>query len=144
MVTIQSLPQIRMQQANNNILVDKIHSSIVNSIPLWKGQMIIALGLAQAQKALKAQRAVTDTTNELLRRNSEMLKTGTVEIAKESERAIVEIDTIRKANEDIISSIQQVVAIQAEGRKKRQEAEKEIVQLEQELKDKLIDVVTNR
>ncbi len=143
-VTLQSLPQIRLQQSSNNVLVDKIHSSIVNSIPLWKGQMVIALGLAQTANALRAQKAVTDTTNELLRKNSEMLKTATVETARESERAIVDIDVIKKANSDIIASIQQVMTIQEEGRKKRRESEEEIKRLELEMKERLINAVTNK
>ena len=140
-VSLQSLPQIRLQQSGNNVLVDKIHSSIVNSIPLWKSQMVIALGLAQTNSALQAQKAVTDTTNKLLRQNSEMLKTTTIETAKESERAIIDIDTIAKANEDIINTIKQVVNIQQESRAKRVEAEKELVRLETELKQNIISAL---
>jgi uncharacterized protein YaaN involved in tellurite resistance len=142
-VYIQSLPQIRMQQANNSILIDKIHSSIVNAIPLWKSQMVLSLGLAHTNSALKAQHTVTETTNELLRRNSEMLKQNTVEIAKENERSIVDIETIRKANEDIISTIKEVVNIQAEGRVKRQSAETELKKLEVELKENILKSINN-
>ncbi|MDR2884034.1 MAG: toxic anion resistance protein [Deferribacteraceae bacterium] len=143
-IALQSLPQIRLQQSGSNVLVDKIHSSIVNSIPLWKGQMVLALGLNKNVNAIKAQQSVTQTTNELLRRNSELLKTSTIEAAKESERTIVDIDTLKKANEDIITSIQQVVAIQQEGRQKRQEAEAELVKLEKELKERLIGVIAQK
>lgn len=140
-VSLQSLPQIRLQQGSNNVLVDKIHSSIVNAIPLWKGQMVIALGLAQTSNALKAQKAVSDTTNELLRKNSEMLKTSTIEAAKESERSLIDIQTISKANQDIITSIQEVANIHKEGKIKRQEAEKELTRLENELKQNILGIM---
>jgi uncharacterized protein YaaN involved in tellurite resistance len=142
-VYIQSLPQIRMQQANNSILIDKIHSSIVNAIPLWKAQMVLSLGLAHTSNALKAQTSVTETTNELLRRNSEMLKENTVEIARENERSIVDIETVRKANEDIINTIKEVVQIQAEGRAKRKSAEEELKKLETELKENILKSINN-
>ncbi|MDR2870145.1 MAG: toxic anion resistance protein [Deferribacteraceae bacterium] len=140
-VSLQSLPQIRLQQSGNNVLVDKIHSSIVNAIPLWKSQLVIALGLAQTGEALKAQRAVSETTNRLLQQNSEMLKISTIETAKEAERGIVDIETITKANEDIISTIKQVASIQQESRAKRQEAEQELKRLESELKANIIQAL---
>ncbi|MDR2105370.1 MAG: toxic anion resistance protein [Deferribacteraceae bacterium] len=142
-VYIQSLPQIRMQQANNSILIDKIHSSIVNAIPLWKAQMVLSLGLSHTSNALKAQQSVTNATNELLRRNSEMLRENTVEIARENERSIVDIETVRKANEDIINTIKEVVQIQAEGRSKRQSAEVELKKLETELKENILKSISN-
>jgi uncharacterized protein YaaN involved in tellurite resistance len=143
-VSLQSLPQIRLQQSGNNVLVDKIHSSIVNAIPLWKSQMVIALGLAQTSEAMKAEKAVSDTTNKLLRQNSELLKTTTIEAAKESERGIVDIETVTKANEDIISTIKQVVSIQQESRLKRQEAETELKRLESELKQNIIQALESK
>ena len=140
-VTLQSLPQIRLQQGTNNVLVEKIQSSIVNAIPLWKSQLVIALGLANTQEALKAQQMVTNTTNELLRKNSEMLKMNTVETAKAAETAVVDIETIKKANEDILSTIQEVARIQKEGREKRRESEVELKRLETELKNNLINAL---
>jgi uncharacterized protein YaaN involved in tellurite resistance len=142
-VYIQTLPQIRMQQANNSILIDKIHSSIVNAIPLWKSQMVLSLGLAHTSNALKAQQSVTNATNELLRKNSEMLRQNTVETAKENERSIVDIETVRKANEDIINTIKEVVQIQAEGRAKRRSAEEELKKLEVELKENILKSIAN-
>ncbi len=138
MVVLQTAPQIRMIQSNSSSLMEKIQSSIVNTIPLWKNQMVLTLGIAHAQSALAAQKAVTDATNELLRRNAEMLKDATVNIAKETERGIVDIETIRKANTDILSTIEQVLQIQKEGRSKRQEVEKELQIAEKELKDNLL------
>jgi uncharacterized protein YaaN involved in tellurite resistance len=142
-VYIQTLPQIRMQQANNSTLIDKIHSSIVNAIPLWKSQMVLSLGLAHTAGALKAQQTVTQTTNELLRKNSELLKQNTLETAKENERSIVDIETVRKANEDIISTLQEVMKIQAEGRAKRRSAEEELKKLETELKENILKSMSN-
>ena len=138
MVVLQTAPQIRMIQSNSSSLMEKIQSSIVNTIPLWKNQMVLTLGIAHAQSALAAQKAVTDATNELLRRNAEMLKDATVNIAKETERGIVDIETIRKANTDILSTIEQVLQIQKDGRAKRQEVEKELQVAEKELKDNLL------
>ena len=138
MVVLQTAPQIRMIQSNSSSLMEKIQSSIVNTIPLWKNQMVLTLGIAHAQSALVAQKAVTDATNELLRRNAEMLKDATINIAKETERGIVDIETIRKANTDILSTIEQVLQIQKEGRTKRKEVEKELQIAEKELKDNLL------
>jgi len=138
MVVLQTAPQIRMIQNNSSSLMEKIQSSLVNTIPLWKNQMVLTLGIAHAQNALKAQRAVTDATNELLRRNSEMLKESTVEIARETERGIVDIETIKKANQDIVSTIEQVLQIQRDGREKRKVVEQELLQSENELKMKML------
>ena len=138
MVVLQTAPQIRMIQSNSSSLMEKIQSSIVNTIPLWKNQMVLTLGIAHAQSALAAQKAVTDATNELLRRNAEMLKDATVNIAKETERGIVDIETIRKANTDILSTIEEVLQIQKDGRSKRQEVEKELQIAEKELQDNLL------
>ncbi|MCY4780721.1 toxic anion resistance protein [Sphingobacterium sp. UT-1RO-CII-1] len=138
MVVLQTAPQIRLIQNNSSALMEKIQSSLVNTIPLWKNQMVLTLGIAHAQRALEAQKAVTDATNELLRRNSEMLKETTVNIAKETERGIVDIETIKKANQDIVSTIEQVLQIQREGREKRKLVEQELVQAEQELKNHIL------
>lgn len=138
MVVLQTAPQIRLIQNNSSALMEKIQSSLVNTIPLWKNQMVLTLGIAHAQRALEAQKAVTDATNELLRRNSEMLKETTVNIAKETERGIVDIETIKKANQDIVSTIEQVLQIQREGREKRKLVEQELVQAEQELKTHIL------
>lgn len=138
MVVLQTAPQIRLIQNNSSALMEKIQSSLVNTIPLWKNQMVLTLGIAHAQRALEAQKAVTDATNELLRRNSEMLKETTVNIAKETERGIVDIETIKKANQDIVSTIEQVLQIQREGREKRKVVEQELLQAEQELKTHIL------
>lgn len=138
MVAIQMAPQIRMLQNNDALLSDKIQSSIVNAIPLWKNQMVIALGLTNAKNALKAQKQVTDLTNSLLIKNSEALKQGTVEIAKENERAIIDIETVKKTNEDLISTINEVVKIQQEGSAKRRAAEGELNNLEAQFKKALL------
>ena len=138
MISIQMAPQIRLVQNNNIQLSDKIQSILVNTIPLWKSQMVLALGLEDSRQALTAQRQVTDMTNELLHKNAEMLKMSTVETAKESERGIVDMETLRHTNESLISTLDEVMRIQAEGRQKRQEAEVELARLEGELKQKLL------
>lgn len=138
MVVLQTAPQIRMIQSNSSSLMEKIQSSIVNTLPLWKNQMVLTLGIAHAQRALEAQKAVTDATNELLRKNSEMLKESTINVARETERGIVDIETIKKANTDIISTIEQVLQIQREGREKRKVAEQELILTENELKQNLL------
>lgn len=138
MVVLQTAPQIRMIQSNSSSLMEKIQSSIVNTLPLWKNQMVLTLGIAHAQRALEAQKAVTDATNELLRRNSEMLKEATVNVARETERGIVDIETIKKANNDIIQTIEQVLQIQRDGRDKRKVVEQELLQTENELKQNLL------
>lgn len=138
-IALQTAPQIRMVQSSDTMMVEKIQSTIVNTIPLWKNQMVIALGVEHAAKAAKAEREVNDMTNELLRKNADKLKTATAAAAKESERGIVDIETLRYTNEQLISTIDEVMVIQKEGREKRREAESELVRLEEQLKDKLIE-----
>jgi uncharacterized protein YaaN involved in tellurite resistance len=140
MVSIQTSPQIRLIQNNNQVLVEKIQSSILNTIPLWKNQIIIAIGIFKQKKALELQREVTDTTNELLAKNAEMLKDSTIKVAKESERGIVELETLKKVNNDLISTIEETIKIQQEGSQKRRQAETELVQMENDLKKKLTEV----
>lgn len=137
-ISIQMAPQIRLIQNNDNVLVEKIQTSIINTIPLWKNQMTLALGIANSHKALKAQQAVSDLTNELLKKNSDMLKTSTIEVAKESERSIVDLETLRHTHEQLISTIDEVFEIQQQGIIRRVEAEAEIFKLENELKNKLL------
>lgn len=138
-IAIQTAPQLRLIQNNDKILVERIQSAIYNAIPLWKNQIVIALGLSRQQQALQMQRAVSDTTNELLRRNAEMLKTNTMETARENNRSIVDIDTVKKVNEDLVSTIEETLKIQKEGRAARQEAEKELLIIENRLKQTLLD-----
>lgn len=140
MIAIQTAPQIRLVQGNDTLMAEKIQSTIVNTIPLWKSQMVIALGVAHSTEAAKAQREVTDMTNALLQKNAETLKLATVEAAKESERGIVDIETLQKTNEALISTFDEVMAIQKEGREKRRAAEAEIYRLEGELKQKLLQI----
>ncbi|SIT80799.1 toxic anion resistance protein [Edaphobacillus lindanitolerans] len=139
-ITIQSAPQIRMIQQTNQTLAEKIQSSIMTSIPLWKNQIAIALTLNRQRQAVESQKLVTKTTNDLLLRNSEMLKMNSIETAKENERGIVEIDTLKKTQENLISTIEETLAIQADGRAKRKAAEAEIGRMEEELKQRLIAV----
>ncbi len=139
-ICIQMGPQIRMLQNNDTIMSEKIQTSLVNTIPLWKSQMVLALGLNHSQQALQAQRAVTDMTNALLTKNADMLKMGTIETAKESERAIVDIETLQHTNESLISTLDEVLTIQTEGAQKRREAEAELRRIEGELKQKLLEV----
>jgi uncharacterized protein YaaN involved in tellurite resistance len=140
MISIQMAPQIRLVQGNDTIMAEKIQSTIVNTIPLWKGQMVLALGVTHSGQAAKAQREVTDMTNELLRKNAEILKTATIDTAKESERGIVDIETLRITNESLISTLDEVMRIQTEGRQKRKEAEIELGRIETELKNKLLEM----
>lgn len=140
MVSIQTAPQIRLVQNNDTVMVEKIQSTLVNTIPLWKSQMVLALGVAHSTQAAKAQREVTDMTNELLRKNAETLKMATIETAKESERGIVDMETLKATNESLISTLDEVMNIQQEGRRKRQEAEVVMQKLENELKEKLLQV----
>lgn len=137
---IQTGPQIRLIQSGDQVLVDKIQTSILNTIPLWKNQIVIAIGLFRQNKALEMQREVTDTTNELLQKNSEMLKQNTTGIARESERGIIEIETLKKVNSDLISTLEETLKIQADGKAKRQQAEVELGNMEKELKNKLIQI----
>lgn len=139
-ISIQMAPQIRLIQNNDSELVEKIQSSLINTIPLWKNQIVIALGLANSKSALEVQKSVTDTTNEMLKKNSEMLKQGTIEIAEESEKAIVNVETLQQTNKDIIETLDKVLEIHENGRAKRIEAEKELVNIEKELKDKLLEI----
>lgn len=139
-ISIQTAPQIRLVQGNDTLMVEKIQSTIVNTIPLWKSQMVLALGVEHSAQAAAAQREVTDMTNELLRKNAEKLKMATIETAKESERGIVDIETLKITNESLISTLDEVMHIQQEGRQKRQEAEREMQRLEGELKQKLLQV----
>ena len=139
-ISIQMAPQIRLIQNNNSIMSEKIQTTIVNTIPLWKSQMVIALGLTHSQQALKAQQQVTDITNELLKKNAEMLKVSTIETAKAAERGIVDIETLRQTNETLISTLDEVVQIQNEGRAKRKEAEAELGRIENQLKQKLLEM----
>ncbi len=139
-IAMQMAPQIRLVQNNEMLMIEKIQTTLVNTIPLWKSQMVLALGMANNEAALRAQSAVTDMTNELLRKNSEKLKQSTVEVARESERGIVEIETLRATNENLIQTFDEVMKIQEEGRAKRAEAEVEIRKMEAELKNKLLQV----
>ena len=132
-------PQIRLIQNNDSLMSEKIQSTLINTIPLWKNQMVLSLGVAHATEAAKVQREVTDMTNELLRKNSEILKTSTMETAKESERGIVDIETLKATNESLISTLDEILNIQTEGRQKRREAEIELRNIENQLKEKLID-----
>lgn len=140
MISIQTAPQIRLVQNNDTLMVEKIQSTIVNTIPLWKSQMVLALGVEHSTQAAEAQRQVTDMTNELLRKNAEKLKMATVETAKESERGIVDMETLKATNESLISTLDEVMNIQKEGRQRRQEAEAELRGMEQELKTKLLEI----
>ena len=143
MVSIQMGPQIRLVQNNDKIMAEKIQSTLVNTIPLWKSQMVLALGLAHSQQAMQAQRAVTDMTNELLRKNADTLKMGSIETAKEAERGVVDIETLKHTNEQLISTLDEVKRIQDEGREKRRAAEAELGRIEGELKEKLLQIRGN-
>ena len=138
-IALQTGPQIRMLQDADTVMAEKIQSTIVNTIPLWKNQMVIAIGVQHANDAAKAQREVSDATNALLKKNAEQLKIATIEAAKESERGIVDIETIRNTNEMLITTMDEVLTIQKEGKEKRREAEKELAQIEKQLKDKLME-----
>lgn len=140
MIAIQTAPQIRLVQDSDTLMVEKIQSTLVNTIPLWKNQMVIALGVEHSNQAAQAQRQVTDLTNELLKKNAEALKTATIETAKESERGIVDIETLKSTNASLISTLDEVVKIQTEGRMKRQSAELEMQKMENELKNKLLQM----
>ena len=139
-ISIQMAPQIRLIQNGDTLMAEKIQSTINNTIPLWKNQMVLALGLAHSKAAVEAQREVSDLTNELLKKNAEDLKTGTVAIAEESERSIVDIETVRYTNEQLISTLDEVLRIADEGRAKRLAAENEMIMIENELKTKLLDI----
>ena len=138
-IALQTGPQIRMVQSSDTIMAEKIQSTIVNTIPLWKNQMVIAIGIEHSAQAAKAQREVSDMTNELLRKNADALKMATIEAAQESERGIVDMETIKHTNEQLISTMDEVLRIQAEGKEKRRNAEQELSQIEQELKNKILE-----
>ena len=140
MVSVQMWPQIRLMQNNDNVLAERIQSTVANTIPLWKSQMVIAMGMQHAESALNAQKAVTDMTNELLRANAERLKMGTIETAKEAERGVVDIETIRAANTALIDTLTEVQKIQREGAQKRAAAAIELGRLEKELRDKVLEI----
>lgn len=140
MISIQTAPQIRMVQNNDTLMAEKIQSTIVNTIPLWKSQMVLALGIEHSAQAAKAQREVTDMTNELLRKNADILKTATIDTARESERGIVDLETLKHTNESLISTFDEVLKIQTEGREKRRTAEAEMQRMENELKKKLLEI----
>lgn len=140
MISIQMAPQIRLVQNNDTMMAEKIQSSLVNTIPLWKSQMVLALGVENSRQAMQAQRAVTDMTNDLLRKNAETLKMGSIETARESERGIVDIDTLKNTNKKLIETLDEVMKIQTEGRTKRREAELELGRIEGELKQKLTEI----
>ena len=140
MISLQTAPQIRMIQNNDTMMMEKIQTSILNTIPLWKNQMVLTLGIEDSRKAMEAQREVTNMTNALLQKNADMLHMATVETAKESERGIVDIETLKHTNEQLISTLDEVLQIQQDGAKKRQEAEQELRRLEGELKQKLLEV----
>lgn len=139
MISLQMAPQIRLIQNNDSLMSEKIQSTIVNTIPLWKSQIVLALGVAHSTNAAKVQNEVTNMTNELLRKNAEILKTSTIETAKVAERGIVDIDTLRTTNESLISTLDEILNIQTEGRQKRREAELELKNIEDQLKNKLLD-----
>lgn len=140
MISIQTAPQIRLVQNSDTMMVEKIQSTVVNTIPLWKSQMVLALGVSHAEQASKAQREVSNMTNELLKKNAETLKVAAVESAKESERGIVDIETLKNTNASLISTLDEVMKIQAEGREKRKAAEVEMQHMEEELKQKLLEI----
>ncbi len=140
MISVQMAPQIRLIQNNDSLMIEKIQTSITNTIPLWKSQMVLALGMYHSQQAMEAQREVTNVTNELLKKNAEKLKTGTIEIARESERGVADIETLKETNAKLIETLEEVRSIQEEGSRKRAEAEVELGRIEGELKQKLLDL----
>lgn len=142
-IAVQTAPQIKMIQNNDRVLVDKIQTAVLNTIPVWKSQFVIAMGLNNQQRVLKMQREITETTNSMLLKNSELLKTNTVETAKESNRGIVDIETLQKVNQNLISTIEETIQIQKEGRQQRAEAEKALGQIENDLKNKLVQIMDN-
>ena len=139
-VALQMAPQIRLLQNNDSLLVERIQSTLSNTLPLWKSQMVIALGMHRSQEALKAQNAVTDMTNDLLKKNAEALKIGTIQTAKEAERGIIDLDTLKKTNQDLMDTISEVMRIQQEGRSQRLDAEREMAAMEGDLKKKLLEM----
>lgn len=142
-IAVQTAPQIKMIQNNDRVLVDKIQTAVLNTIPIWKSQFVIALGLNNQQRVLKMQREITETTNSMLLKNAELLKVNTVETAKESNRGIVDVETLQKVNQNLISTIEETIQIQKEGRQQRAEAEKALGRIEDDLKNKLIEIMGN-
>ncbi|WP_432651237.1 toxic anion resistance protein [Huintestinicola sp.] len=142
-IAVQTAPQIKLIQNNDRVLVDKIQTAVLNTIPIWKSQFVIAMGLNNQQRVLKMQREITDTTNKMLLKNSELLKTNTVETARESNRGIVDIETLQKVNQNLISTIEETIQIQKEGRQQRAEAEKALGKIENDLKNKLVEIMDN-
>ncbi|MGN1106788.1 MAG: toxic anion resistance protein [Huintestinicola sp.] len=142
-IAVQTAPQIKLIQNNDRVLVDKIQTAVLNTIPIWKSQFVIAMGLNNQQRVLKMQREITDTTNKMLIKNSELLKTNTVETARESNRGIVDIETLQKVNQNLISTIEETIQIQKDGSRQRAEAEKALGKIEDELKNKLIEIMRN-
>lgn len=143
-IAVQTAPQIKMIQNNDRVLVDKIQTAVLNTIPIWKSQFVIAMGLNNQQRVLKMQREITDTTNKMLLKNSELLKTNTVETAKESNRGIVDIETLQKVNQNLISTIEETIQIQKDGSRRRAEAEKALGKIEDDLKNKLVEIMNNK
>lgn len=143
-IAVQTAPQIKMIQNNDRVLVDKIQTAVLNTIPIWKSQFVIAMGLNNQQRVLKMQREITDTTNKMLIKNSELLKTNTVETAKESNRGIVDIETLQKVNQNLISTIEETIQIQKDGSRQRAEAEKALGKIEDDLKNKLVEIMNNK
>ena len=139
-ISLQMVPQIRLLQNNNSMMAEKIQSTIVNTIPLWKNQMVLALGLAHSQQAMQAERAVTDMTNELLKKNADALKMGTLETARESQRGVVDIETLQQTNKSLIETLDELNKIQTEGRAKRAAAQQELTRIEDELKQKMMEI----
>lgn len=142
-IAVQTAPQIKLIQNNDRVLVDKIQTAVLNTIPIWKSQFVIAMGLNNQQRVLKMQREITDTTNKMLIKNSELLKTNTVETARESNRGIVDIETLQKVNQNLISTIEETIQIQKDGSRQRAEAEKALGKIEDDLKNKLIEIMRN-
>ena len=142
--SLQMGPQIRLIQNNDQELVEKIQTVIVNTIPLWKNQMVIALGLANGQRAMQAQRAVTDATNEMMRKNAELLHSGSVDVAREMERGIIDIETLKQTNQSLIATLEDVRKVQDEGRQKRLQAEQDLQNIENDLKNKMLQLGSNR
>ena len=143
-ICIQNAPQIRLVQSNDIMMSDKIHSTLVNVIPLWKNQMVLALGMAHSEEAIKTQTMVSNATNDLLRKNAEILHTTTVETAKENERSIVDMETLQHTNNQLIATLDELIQIQEEGREKRRSAEMELTRIENELRDKIVEVSARR
>jgi uncharacterized protein YaaN involved in tellurite resistance len=140
MISIQTAPQIRIIQNSNELMLEKIQSAIVNTIPLWQSQMILAISLQNTEKALQEQRAVSESTNELLKKNAETLRTGAVSVAKESERSIVDVDTLKRTNDSLIKTLEDVKRAQEEGQRKRAEASEELARAEDDLKERIIEI----